>query len=111
MFQGSTLSDTEKLSKEDLEAKLEILNSSEKKYHDSGPVYDCILFHDGEKWQCCVDTTEKGDLDKCPVLGEYSITHDFTPLTPSDNLNFSMNVHDNGNILELVGLCCMYAFF
>jgi tripeptidyl-peptidase-2 len=103
---SSSLSDTEKLTKEDLEAKLEILTTSEKKFHDAGPVYDCVLFHDGEKWQCCVDTTEQGDLERCHVLGEYSLTHEYFPLTSSDKLNFSMNVHDNGNILELVGLCC-----
>ena len=94
--------------KEDLEAKLEILTNSEKKFHDAGPIYDCVLFHDGEKWNCCVDTTEQGDLEKCPVLGEYSLTQNYAPLTPADNLNFSMNVHDNGNILELVGLCCKF---
>ncbi|XP_064215541.1 tripeptidyl-peptidase 2 isoform X1 [Tribolium castaneum] len=103
-FAGPPLSDADKLIKEDLDAKLEILTNFEKKYHDAGPIYDCILFHDGEKWVCCVDTQE-GDLEKCTLLGEYSITHEFAPLTPGDSLNFSMNVHDNGNTLELVGLC------
>lgn len=95
------------MEKEDLEAKIEILTSTEKKYADLGPTYDCVLFHDGAKWVCCVDTTEVGDLEKCPLLGEYSITHDYAPLTPDDLLNFSINVHNNGDILELVGLCCM----
>lgn len=101
-------SELEKLEKEDLEAKIEILINSDKKYADVGPVYDCILFHDGAKWVCCVDTTEEGDLEKCPLLGEYSITHEYAPLTKADQLNFSMNVHDGGNILELVGLCCKF---
>lgn len=54
-----------------------------------------------------MDTSEKGDLEKCPLLGEYSVTHEFAPLTQSDQLNFSINVHDDGNVLELVGLCCI----
>ncbi|KAJ8975804.1 hypothetical protein NQ317_013735 [Molorchus minor] len=87
------LNDVDKLEKENLDA------------NDVGPVYDCLLFHDGEKWVCCVDTTEDGDLSKCKLLGEYSITHDYAPLTNIDNLNYSINVHDNGNILELVGVC------
>ncbi|CAH0562147.1 unnamed protein product [Brassicogethes aeneus] len=99
------INDMEKLEKEDIEAKLEILNNMEKRYSDSGPVYDCVLFKDGSTWYCCVDTTDDGDLSKCPLLGEYSITHDYAPLTEIDQLNFSMNVHDNGNILELVGVC------
>ncbi|KAF5299966.1 hypothetical protein FQA39_LY11339 [Lamprigera yunnana] len=100
-----SLTEEEKLEKEDLEAKIEVLTSLEKKYLDVGPIYDCVLFHDGSKWVACVDTTEKGDLEKCHLLGEYSVTHDFAPLTESDQLNFSVNVHDDGNVLELVGLC------
>lgn len=103
-------SDQEKLEKEDLEQKVEILVNSDKKYTDVGPTYDCILFHDGKKWLCCVDTSEKGELESCPLLGEYSITHEYTSLTPNDHLNFSINVHNNGDILELVGLCCKYFY-
>lgn len=105
------MSDVEKLTKEDLEAKLEILTNAEKKFIDSGPIYDCILFHDGIKWLCCVDTSEQGDLENCPLLGEYSITHDYASLTLLDNLNFSINVHDDGDTLEIVGLCCTYSWF
>lgn len=96
----------DKLNKEDLELKVEILISTDKKYTDVGPTYDCILFHDGTKWLCCVDTSENGDLENCPLLGEYSVTHEYAPLTANDQLNFSINVHNNGDILELVGLCC-----
>lgn len=41
-------------------------------------------------------------------LGEYSITRDFAPLTQEDQLNVSINVHDEGNTLEIVSLCCKY---
>uniref|UniRef100_V5I9M9 Tripeptidyl-peptidase 2 n=1 Tax=Anoplophora glabripennis TaxID=217634 RepID=V5I9M9_ANOGL len=102
---STNLNDVDKLEKENLDAKLDILNNLEKKFTDVGPVYDCILFHDGDKWVCCVDTTNDNDLTKCPLLGEYSITHDYAPLTPQDKLNFSINVHNNGNILELVAVC------
>ncbi|KAL3289997.1 hypothetical protein HHI36_023375 [Cryptolaemus montrouzieri] len=103
-----TLSESDKLIKENLEAKIEILNSFEKKYSDVGPVYDCIIFHDGNMWKCCVDTSENGDLKDVPLLGEYSVTGDYAPLTKDCNLNFSFNVHDDGNTLELVGLCSVH---
>lgn len=106
MLDGHPASEEEKLTKEDLDAKAEFLASADKKYAYCGPSYDCVLFHDGSKWVACVDTTENGDLETCPLLGEYSITHDYAPLTKADQLNFSINVHDEGNILELVGLCC-----
>lgn len=41
----------DKLDKDDVEARIEVLNSLEKKYHDQGPVYDCVVFHDGDMWR------------------------------------------------------------
>lgn len=101
----SSMSEETLMKKQNLEATLEILNNFEKKMVDPGPVYDCILFHDTKRWRCCVDTTENGDLENCPLLGEYSLTGDYASLTTICNLNFSFNVHNNGDILELVGLC------
>lgn len=103
---GATLNETETLAKEDLEARVEYLNNVEKKFNDLGPIYDCVLFNNGDYWQACIDTTETGDLNNGILLGEYSKTHQYAPLTEIDKLNISINVHDNGNILEIVGLCC-----
>jgi len=95
----------DKLQKEELEAQIEILKSLEKNYRDVGPAYDCVVFHDGEMWRACVDTSESGDLASCDLLGEYSLTQDFATLTKSDQLNYSINVHEGGNILEIVSMC------
>ncbi|KAH1023665.1 hypothetical protein HUJ04_012827 [Dendroctonus ponderosae] len=102
---SNSSNENEKHEKEDCEAKLDVLNNLDKKYYDSGPVYDCILFNDGSKWMCCINTSADNELANCPVLGEYSVTHEYLPLTKLDSLNFSFNVHDNGNVLELVGVC------
>lgn len=105
---NTTLSESETLFKEDFECKIEYLNNLEKKYSDLGPVYDCVLFNDGEMWRACIDTSEEGDLENGILLGEYSKTHQYAPLTKVDQLNISINVHDDGNVLEIVGLCCKF---
>ncbi|XP_065343517.1 tripeptidyl-peptidase 2 isoform X3 [Cloeon dipterum] len=95
----------DKLMKEDYETQIELLASMEKKYYDPGPAYDCVVFHDGEMWRACVDTTEEGDLEKCVVMGPFRKTRDFAPLTKSDQLHYSVNFHDKGNTLEIVSMC------
>ncbi|XP_026676993.1 tripeptidyl-peptidase 2-like isoform X1 [Diaphorina citri] len=104
---AKNLSRENKLLKEELESMVESLNNLEKKFncHDLGPAYDVVVFHNGDYWCACVDTTETGDLAACHVLGEYNVTRDFTSLTPADQFNFSINVYEEGNVLELVGLC------
>ncbi|GFY42745.1 tripeptidyl-peptidase 2 [Trichonephila inaurata madagascariensis] len=98
------LSINEKLYKEELEAQVEVLNTLEKKYVDPGPTYDCVVFHDGKKWRVVIDTSEKGELEKCKLLGIYSETYDYAMLTSSDRLNYCVNVYEDGNLLEIVSM-------
>jgi len=69
----------------------------------------CISFNlDNCLCRACVDTSESGDLASCVLLGEYSLTQDFATLTKSDQMNYSINVHEGGNILEIVSMSCEY---
>ncbi|KAK4306052.1 hypothetical protein Pmani_022096 [Petrolisthes manimaculis] len=95
----------EKLGKEDAEARVTHLNTLEKKYKDLGPAYDCVVYHDGEVWRACIDTSEKGELESGIHIGEYRLTHEWAPLTAVDRYNVSINVHNDGNVLEIVGMC------
>lgn len=58
--------------------------------------------------RACIDTSEEGDLVAGVFLGEYTHTRDYLPLSQEDQLNISINVHDDGNTLEIVSLCCKY---
>ncbi|XP_045597102.1 tripeptidyl-peptidase 2 isoform X2 [Procambarus clarkii] len=102
---GGSSSLLEKLTKEDAESRVAQLNTLEKKYNDLGPAYDCVVYHDGEVWRACIDTSERGDLETGIHLGEYRVTHQWASLTPADQYNISVNVHNTGNILEIVGMC------
>ncbi|XP_058459815.1 tripeptidyl-peptidase 2 [Malaya genurostris] len=97
------LSLKDKLVKENLDSTLEFLNSCEKKYSDLKTTYDCVLFLSDNGWVAVIDTTECGDLDKAVHIGEYSRTHEMINL--DDFLSISINVHNDGDVLEIVGMC------
>ncbi|XP_053683189.1 tripeptidyl-peptidase 2 [Sabethes cyaneus] len=97
------LSLKEKLTKENLDCTLEFLNSSEKKYSDLKTTYDCVLFLSKSGWVAVIDVTECGDLENAVHVREYSSTHEMANL--DDFLSISINVHDEGDVLEIVGMC------
>jgi len=68
-----------------------------------------IIFNrDNRLCRACVDTSDSGDLASCVLLGEYSLTQDFATLTKSDQMNYSINVHEGGSVLEIVSMSCEY---
>ncbi|XP_055380292.1 tripeptidyl-peptidase 2 [Condylostylus longicornis] len=93
----------DKLKKEDLDQSLECLNFYEKKVMEVRTTYDCVLYQTERGWEAVIDTTEEGELEKAIVIGEYSKTHELKNL--NEYMSISINVHDEGNILEMVGLC------
>ncbi|XP_037509766.1 tripeptidyl-peptidase 2 [Rhipicephalus sanguineus] len=101
----SQLNLEQRLEREEREAQVEVLASLEKKFEDQGPVYDCVVFHDGATWRAVIDTSQQGDLASCALLGNYSETLQFATLTKEDCLNYAVNIHDEGNLLEIVGNC------
>lgn len=97
----------ERLHKEHLEQSIELLNNWDKAYAQLKPLFDCILYHvaDGS-WRLVIDISLVGNLESALELGEYSLTHDVVSI--AEHLSVSMNVHDDGNLLEIVGMCCKW---
>lgn len=106
---GSGLTSDEKIEREELQAVLDSLTALEKKFVDLGPTYDCVVFNDGNKWNIALDTSESGDLGKATLLGPYSETLKYATLNDHDRLNYGVNVHEDGNLLEIVSMCSAHA--
>jgi len=92
----------DKLAHENLKQFAEVLKTLDKNFADVGPVFDCIVFNDGETWRACVDTSESGDLEQCKLLGTFKLTGDFARLSDKDMVNYSVNIYDDGNLLSIV---------
>lgn len=92
----------DKLTKEDLDNGLECLQAFDKLYPDVKTFYDCILYETKDGWRCAIDIAN-GDLDNAINIGEYNKTHEIKSI--DDSLSVSINVHDAGNTLEIVGMC------
>jgi len=103
----------DKLTKENIEAEVEMANTLDKKFRDNstanwfsdpGPVYDCLVWNTGTSWRAAVDTTEQGDLQNGLCLGIYRETLEYGRLSDFDNINVSFNIYDEGSLLEIVSM-------
>lgn len=66
--------------------------------------FDCVLFKSlNDDWIAVIDTTEIGDLENAIVIREYAKFHDMAKI--DDYLSVSINVHNDGDTLEIVGMC------
>lgn len=94
----------EKLKKDDLEHSLEFLNAFVKNVSNARAIYDCVVYRTENVWVTVIDVNEDGNLEKGLILSEYSKTHDIKSL--DEYLSISINVWDDGDVLEIVGMCC-----
>tara|TARA_Y100000589_G_scaffold37996_2_gene31777 strand:- start:12671 stop:16534 length:3864 start_codon:yes stop_codon:yes gene_type:complete len=88
--------------REELEARLGQLKSLAKGYDDPGPMYDCIVFHDGTNWRGVVDRDEDGMFDDEDLLEDYSIEHRWSTFGDTDLLNYAINIYEDGDLLSIV---------
>lgn len=98
---GTSEKITDKWAREDLACKVDFLKSMAS-VSDVGPVADVVTWHDGEVWRVCLDTSFRGRLGICNVLGTFRETGDYACLTDKDSVVYTVRVSPDGNLTEIV---------
>ncbi|TPX35306.1 hypothetical protein SmJEL517_g02335 [Synchytrium microbalum] len=88
----------------DLKARVEVLRDQFKSFEESGWLLDCIVWHDGSKWRAVVDVDESGDVSSQTPLSNFADERQFVKIDTESQLNFSVNIYDEGEILSIVSL-------
>lgn len=74
----------------------------------SGPIIDCVVWHDGKHWRAALDTSEILSFDGEPSFADFipmtnfKIERQYSTFTAIDAVNYAVNIYDNGNILSIV---------
>lgn len=92
----------QKKEREEIELRLAQLKALQEKYDDPGPIFDCVVFNDGETWRVAIDTNENGELADEKLLTNYRLEHQYATFGSEDLFNFAVNVYDEGNLLSIV---------
>ncbi|KAG0356592.1 subtilase family-domain-containing protein [Gamsiella multidivaricata] len=98
----STLTEQDQRTKADYNARLDVLKDQLKNFSDPGPVYDCVVFNDGNVWRAVVDAKEDGDLTDAPALTDYKVELQYGTFSNQDKCNYSINIYDDGKMLSIV---------
>lgn len=102
-FTGNNLSLADKWKKEDLEGAQEYLVMFDKKFENVRTSFDCVVYANKDGWVAVIDVNEDGNLENALYLREYSKFQDIQSV--NDYLTISINVFDESNVLEIVGMC------
>jgi tripeptidyl-peptidase-2 len=86
---------------EDVKTKLAQFKSCEKEYDDCGPLYDCVVFHDGNAYQAVVDTSETGNMSALESMTDYRVHLQCGQFTDIDALTYCVNIYDGGQVLSI----------
>jgi tripeptidyl-peptidase-2 len=92
----------QKKERDELVRRIDLLKEMQNSYDDPGPIFDCVVFHDGEVWRAAVDTDADGDLAEEKVLANFRLEREYATFGDEDLMNFALNVYEDGNVLSIV---------
>jgi len=98
----SSPTDEQTKERDELKLRIEQLEKLQSGYDDPGPIFDCVVFHDGDVHRVAIDTDEDGDLSDEKLLTNYRREHAFGTFGDEDLMNFAVNVYEDGNLLSIV---------
>ena len=87
--------------RDDLQARLDVMQDKEWE-DDPGPLYDCVVFYDGENYRAVIDVNEDGDLTEAVAMTDYAKERQYSTFGTLDFFNYAINIYDNGNVLSIV---------
>lgn len=88
--------------KTDLQTQLAQLDALAASYEDPGPIYDCVVFHDGHVWRAAVDTAESGDFAGVSALTNFKTERQYATFSTQSQFNYCLNIYDEGKTLSIV---------
>ena len=88
--------------REDLVAKIDQLKAMQGSFNDPGPIFDCVVFHDGSTWRASIDTDGDGDFGDETTLTNFRAERQYATFGETDLLNYVLNIYDQGNVLSIV---------
>lgn len=94
--------DESDVEKSELEKRLAALTAAGNSYKDAGPIYDCVVYHDGAMWRASVDTDEDGDFSDEKAMTNYRSFREWTTFDDVSLLNFGVNIYEDGKVLSIV---------
>ncbi|CAH8544428.1 unnamed protein product [Schistosoma turkestanicum] len=68
-------------------------------------VYDCFVFHNGNDWVACIDTSPYNSnttLSDLPLLRDFTINHEYASFGEQTQLYYTVKIFNNGNLLQIV---------
>lgn len=86
----------------ELKAQIDLLDEMIKTYSDPGPIYDCLVFHDGKHFRAVVDTDADGNLAEEMVMTNFRVERKFSTFADPINVNFGVNIYESGKVLSIV---------
>lgn len=89
----------------ELEARLEQARLAWENFEDPGPVIDCVVYHDGERFRALVDTDADGDLAEERPLTDFDVEREYDTFGFGSGMNFGVHVYDEGKTLSIVCDC------